>query len=191
MLSPYSTTRLLMFRAARPMIWIRLRARGGTFLVGIENPDEPDFGNVEPFPEQVDSHQHIELAQPELADDLGAFQRLDIGMEIAGLDAPVGKELGEFFGKFLGQRGDEGTVAPGNGCLHLADHIISLPGDRANLDIGVHQSGRADDLFHEPVRMFQLVIAWRCGDEDRACHVLFELMEPEGPLSYALGSRNP
>ena len=49
-----------------------------TFLVGIEDPDETHFRNIEPFPEKVDAHKDIELAKPELPDDLAALEGLDL-----------------------------------------------------------------------------------------------------------------
>ena len=36
-------------------------------LVGVEDRDEPDFGNVESLPEEVDADEDVVLAQPEVA----------------------------------------------------------------------------------------------------------------------------
>ena len=41
------------------------------FLVGVEDGHQRDLGQVEPFAQQVDAHQHVELAQPQLADGAG------------------------------------------------------------------------------------------------------------------------
>jgi len=40
-------------------------------LVRIQDADEPHLGDVQPLPEQVDPHQHVELPEPEFTDDLG------------------------------------------------------------------------------------------------------------------------
>ncbi len=48
------------------------------FLVGVEDADQPAFGNVEPFAQQVDADQHVVDAQPQVADQLDALQRLDV-----------------------------------------------------------------------------------------------------------------
>ena len=55
----------LMWRAARPMVWIRLRSGAQeALLVGVEDRDQRHFGDVEPLAQQVDADQHVELAQP-------------------------------------------------------------------------------------------------------------------------------
>ena len=53
------------------------------FLVGIENGDQRAFGNIEAFAQQVDADQHVELAKPQVADDLDALQRVDVGVHVA------------------------------------------------------------------------------------------------------------
>ena len=55
---------------ARPSRWraapdgLDERAGGAqeAFLVGVEDCDERDFGQVEPFAQQVDADEHVELA---------------------------------------------------------------------------------------------------------------------------------
>src|SRR3546814_19760535 len=39
------------------------------FLVGIEDRNEPAFGNVEPFAEQVDPDQHVEHPEPQRSEE--------------------------------------------------------------------------------------------------------------------------
>ncbi len=150
-----------------------------TFLVGIEDPDEPDLGDIEPFPQEIDPDKHIELAEPELADDLAPLKGLDLGVEVAGPDPPVGKELREFLGQFLGQRGDEDAVAPGRSSPspHGSHHPSGprLAGPR----LRVHKPGRADDLLDRCAGLLQLVLAGCCRDKDHVSHVLFELVEPQ------------
>ena len=58
------------------------------FLVGVEDRDQPAFGNVEPFAQQVDADQHVIDAEPKLADQLDALQRLDVRVHVADLAAP-------------------------------------------------------------------------------------------------------
>ena len=54
------------------------------FLVGVEDRDQPAFGNVEPLAQQVDADQHVVDAQPEVADQLDALQRLDVASACSG-----------------------------------------------------------------------------------------------------------
>ena len=61
-----------------------------TLLVGIENRHQRHFGNIQTFAQQVDADQHVEFAETQIADDLDALDRIDVGMQIAHLDAVVG-----------------------------------------------------------------------------------------------------
>ncbi len=81
------------------------------FLVGIENGDEGAFRNVEAFAQQVDADQHVEGAEPQVADDLDALQRVDVGMHVAHADALLMHVFGEVLGHALGEHGDQRAVA--------------------------------------------------------------------------------
>ena len=52
------------------------------FLVGVENGHQRHLGQVEPFAQQVDADQHVEVAEPEAAEDLHPLDRVDVGMEV-------------------------------------------------------------------------------------------------------------
>ena len=97
-----------MLRAARPIVWISevLRAQVA-FLVGVEDRDQRAFGDVEALAQQVDADQHVERAEPQVADDLDAFQGLDVGMDVAHADAALVQVLGQVLGHALGQGRDQ------------------------------------------------------------------------------------
>jgi hypothetical protein len=57
------------------------------FLVGVEDRDQPAFGDVEPLAQQVDADQHVVDAEPQVADQLDALQRLDVRVHVADLEA--------------------------------------------------------------------------------------------------------
>ena len=63
--SAYMMTRPSAFRAARPMVCIErgLGAQKALF-VRVEYGHQPHLGQVETLAQQVDAHQHVELAQP-------------------------------------------------------------------------------------------------------------------------------
>ncbi|MDZ7790113.1 MAG: hypothetical protein U5L08_06395 [Xanthomonadales bacterium] len=65
----------------------RLDQRGsGTqkaLLVGVEDADQRAFGNVEPLAQQVDAHQHVIDAQPQVTDQLDPLQRFHVGVHVA------------------------------------------------------------------------------------------------------------
>ena len=80
---------------------------GGTqepFLVGIQNRDQRHLGQVEPFAQQVDADQDVELAAAQIAQDLHALQRFDIRMQVAHLDAQLLVVLRQVLRHALGQR---------------------------------------------------------------------------------------
>ncbi|CCX41508.1 unknown [Clostridium sp. CAG:1024] len=60
----------------------RLHKAGGraekALLVRIENGDEADLRQIESLAQQVDADQHVELAEPQVADNLHALQRVDV-----------------------------------------------------------------------------------------------------------------
>ena len=58
-------------------------------FVGVEDCDQRHFGDIEPFAQQVDADQHVEFAQPQVADDLDALDGVDVRVQIADLDAMV------------------------------------------------------------------------------------------------------
>ena len=81
------------------------------FLVGVEDGDQRAFGNVEALAQEVDADQHVEGAEAEVADDLDALQRLDVGMHVADAHAVLVEIFGQVLGHALGQHGDQRAVA--------------------------------------------------------------------------------
>jgi hypothetical protein len=51
-------------------------------LVGVQDRDERDLGEIEPFAEEVHADEHVELPLAQVAQDLDALERLDVGVEI-------------------------------------------------------------------------------------------------------------
>ena len=62
------------------------------------------LGNVEALAQEIDADQHVESAEPQVADDLDALQRLDVGVHVAHADAGLVHVLGQVLGHALGQR---------------------------------------------------------------------------------------
>ena len=80
---------------------------GGTLLVGVEDGDQRHLGQVEALAQQVDADQHVELAHPQLAQQLDPAQGVHLGVQVAHADAELEEVVGEVLGHLLGQRGDE------------------------------------------------------------------------------------
>ena len=80
-------------------------------LVRIQDRHQRDLGNVEPLAQQVDADQHVELPEPQVADDLDPLDRVDVGMQVAHLDAVLVEVVGEVLGHPLGQRRHQHALA--------------------------------------------------------------------------------
>ncbi len=68
-------------------------------------------GQVEAFAQQVDADEHVELAEPQIADDLHALDGLDVGMQIAHAHAMLLQVVREVLGHSLRQRRDQHALA--------------------------------------------------------------------------------
>ena len=120
------------------------RARGAqeALLVGVEDRDQRHLGQVEPLAQQVDADQHVEVAAAQVADDLDALDRLDVGVEVADLDAEVLVVVGQVLGHLLGQRRHQHALVGRDALADLVEQVVDLlraPGARRSRD----RSGRS------------------------------------------------
>jgi len=53
------------------------------FLVRIEDRHQRYLGHIQALTQQVDAHQHVKGAQSQVADDLDAFDGVDIRVQVA------------------------------------------------------------------------------------------------------------
>ncbi len=58
-----------------------------TLLVGVEDADHRDLGQVEPLPEQVDADEHVECPFAKLAEDGHSLKGVQLGVQPAALPA--------------------------------------------------------------------------------------------------------
>ena len=56
-------------------------------LVGVEDRDQRHLRQVEALAQQVHAHQHVVLAEPQVADDLDPLDRVDLRVQVAHPDA--------------------------------------------------------------------------------------------------------
>ena len=86
----------------------RLDQRGAraqiAFLVGVEHRDQRAFRDIKPFAQQVDADQDVEHAKPQIADDLDALDRVDVGVHVAHAQPGLVQVFGQRLGHPLGQR---------------------------------------------------------------------------------------
>src|SRR6266545_2139578 len=102
--SAYMMTWPSTLRAARPMVCTSEVSAQEALLVGVEDGDQGDLGQVEALAQQVDADQRVELAEPQVAEDLDALHRVDLGVQVAHAQAHLEQVVGEVLGHLLGQR---------------------------------------------------------------------------------------
>ena len=166
------------------MVWISAPVGAQeAFLVGVEDRDQRDLGHVEAFAQQVDADQHVELAEPQVADDLDALDRLDVRVQVTHLDAVLVQVFGEVFGHALGERGDQHALVRRDAAVDLGQHVVDLRAHRADLDLRIDQAGRAHHLLDDVAcRVAQFVRAGRGRDEDHLRRERLPLVEPQRPV---------
>ena len=65
------------------------------FLVRIQDRHQGHFRQVQAFAQEVDAHQHVEHAQAQVADDLGALHGLDVRVQVTHFHTVFGEVLGQ------------------------------------------------------------------------------------------------
>ena len=80
-------------------------------LVRVEDADERDLGQVEAFAQQVDADHHVDRARAQVAQDLDALHRVELGVQVADLDPVLAQVVGEVLGEALGQRRHQRALA--------------------------------------------------------------------------------
>ena len=146
-------------------------------LVRVQDRHQADLRQVQPLPQEVDAHQHVELSQPQAADDLHALDGLDIGVHVPYPDAGVFQVLRQVLRHLLGEGGHQYPLVPGGSCTDLVHQVVDLAGDRPDLHLGIQQARGADHLLHHLVRPLPLIGAGRCRDKHRLADPLLELLE--------------
>ena len=152
------------------------------FLVGIEDRDQRHLRHVEALAQQVDADEHVELAEPQVADDLDALDRVDVGVQVAHPHAVLVEILGEVLGHALGQRRDQHALAALHAHLDLRQHVVDLRAHRPQLDLRVDEPGRAHELLDDLSGALQLVRPGRRRDEDHLRRELLPLVEAQRPV---------
>ena len=131
-------------------------------LVGVEDGDQLDLGEVETLAQEVDPHEHVVLPEAQVAQQLDAGDGVDVGVQVPHPHAQLQQVVGEVLGHLLGQRGDEDAPARLRRLGDALHEVVDLPGRGLDHHLGVDQSGGPDDLFHHLARHLELVArpAW-------------------------------
>ena len=151
-------------------------------LVGVDDRDERDLGQVEPLAQQVDADEHVELAEAQVADDLDPLERVDLRVQVADPEAVLHEVVGQVLGHLLGEGRDQRALAVLGDRPDLVHQVVDLVLGRADLDRRVDDARRADDLLDDPRRVVALEVARRGRDEHHLRHLGEELVERLRPV---------
>ncbi len=161
----------------------RARTAEKPLLVRVEDRDERHLGQVEPLAQEIDPHEHVELAEPQIAKDVDSLERVDVRVQVPHADAELAVVVRQVLRHALGERGHEHALVLLDPDLDLAEQVVDLPGHGAHLDLGIHESRRPDELLDDdPLHLVELVLAGGRRDVDRLAHVVLELLELERPV---------
>ena len=103
-------------------------------------------------------------------------------MQVVHLHAHLAEVVGEILSHLLRQGRDDGPLPACDPGVDLAEQVVDLALGRPDVDLGVHETGRPDDLLHQHRRPFQLVGPGGGGDEDGLVEPLLEFLECERPV---------
>ena len=153
-------------------------------LVGVEDRHQRHLGQVEPLAQQVDAHQHVEVAEPQAAQDLDPLDRVDVAVQVAHPHAGLLQVVGEVLGHALGERGDQHPLALlARPLTDLAEQVVDLALDRADLDHRIDQAGGPDDLLdHDALESCSSYSPGVADTRDHPRHQRHELVEAERPV---------
>ena len=151
-------------------------------LVGVEDGDERDLGQVQPFAEQVDADQHVELAEAQVAEDLDSLDGVDVGMQVAHPDALFEQVVGEFLGHLLGEGRDEHALVGGHPFGDERLEVIDLAPGGLHEHLGVDEARGPDDLLNHAAAVVEFPRARGGRQEHHLAHPVAEFLEPQRPV---------
>src|SRR6266850_1612209 len=151
-------------------------------LVGVEDRDERDLGEIDALAQQVHADDDIEHAEPQITEDLDALDRLDLGMQVLDLDPHLTQVVGQVLGHLLRERRHDRALAPLDAGAQLPEQVVDLLVGRAHLDLRIHEARRPDDLIDLLRGALGLVWTWRRRHEDGLVETRLELVEGQWPV---------
>src|SRR5699024_3716391 len=161
-----------------------------SLLVRIHDGYERHLRKVESFAQQVHAYEHVERTGPQVFENLDAFERLHLRMDVPVADADTVEILRQFFGHAFGERGDEHPLSLFGAELYFVHKVVYLILGRSHGDGRVHQTGRTDELFHDgSFALGELVVGRRRTHINRSSRQRFELAE--GERTVVLSRRKP
>src|SRR5919201_2690026 len=151
-------------------------------LVRIDDRHERDLWQIEPLAQEVHTHEHVELAEPQFADDLDPLERVDLRVQVPDPEAVLHQVVGEVLGHLLGQGGDERALALLGASADLVHQVVDLVARLAHLHLRIDDAGRPNDLLDDPRGVVALELAGSGGHEHDLTRAREELVECLRPV---------
>ena len=152
------------------------------FLVGIKNGHQRYFGQVQALTQQVDAHQDIKLPFSQVTQDFNAFQCADVGMHITSANALIKQMLGKVFRHTFSKGGNQHALFALSALLRLVDNVIDLRHDGTNVNLGIKQASRSNNLLNLSLANTFLVIARSRGNIHELRNSSLKLVEAQGAI---------
>ena len=146
-------------------------------LIRVEDGHERDLGDVETLPQEVDAHEHVDLAGAQVADDVDAVEGGRVGVHVVDLESLVEQMVGEVLRHALGERRHEHALATLDAHANLLGEVIDLATHGAHVDLGVEQARGANDLLDLLLAHLLLVVSRRGRDIEELRDAGLELIE--------------
>src|SRR5207247_4715723 len=116
-------------------------------FIGVEDRDERHLGQVDAFTQAVRRPYHVVHAEPEIPQDLDALQGLDLRMQVMDLYTHLAQIVRKVLRHLLRESRHDRALAPFDAQIDLGKEIVDLALGPAHLDLGVDETGIADDLY--------------------------------------------
>lgn len=161
-------------------------------LVGIENGDERNFRKIESFAQEINANEDVDHTFPERIEYLYPFHRIDIAMDIIHPYAVVEQIGSEFLRHTFGESSNERSLILLPSLFDLLHEVIDLVEGRPNIDNGVEQTRRSDNLFDELATGFlQFIVGRCCGNIDGLRLQFGKLLELQWSVVGSGGESEP
>ncbi len=145
------------------MIWMKGRYAQVALLVGVEDGDERHLRQVEALAQEGDADEHVESAQPEVAQHLDPLQRVQVRVDVADADAVLLQVVGRVLREPLGQRRDQRALALVDALAQLHHEVVDLALRGPDLDL---VSTRPVGLASMSTTRFDFSFSYRPGVAD-------------------------
>ena len=146
-------------------------------LVRIEDRHQRHLGQVETFTQEVNAHQHIELTEAQVADDLHTLQGRHIRVHIPHADTALTEMGGQVLRHPLGEGGHQHTLVALGAGLNFRRKIFDLSFHAADFHAGIEKPRGTDDLLHQIIGAAALIVTGGGGDIDGLSHTLVKLLK--------------